>query len=36
MHRNWNNVDPYILFTAPVFKTVKEDMKQIYSLLEWI
>ena len=40
---NWNNVDPFVLFTAPVYKTVKDDMKQIYrfaalvsSLLEQI
>lgn len=34
--RNWNSVDPFLLFTAPVFKTVKEDMKQIYSGMERI
>lgn len=33
-YSNWNNVDPFVLFTAPVYKTVKDDMKQIYQQIQ--
>ena len=28
--RKWNSVDPIQLFSLEVYKSVKEDMKQIY------
>lgn len=28
---NWNTVDPIELFTAPVEKSVRADMKAVYS-----
>ena len=30
-NRNWNFVDPFDLFTAPVEKLVRSDMKVVYS-----
>lgn len=30
-NRNWNAVDPFDLFTAPVEKLVRSDMKVVYS-----
>ena len=30
-HSNWNTVDPIELFTAPVEKSVRADMKAVYS-----
>lgn len=28
---NWNTVDPIELFTAPIERTVRNDMKVVYS-----
>ena len=30
IHRKWSSVDPIQLFSLEVYKSVKEDMKQIY------
>lgn len=37
IHRKWNSVDPVQLFSLEVYKSVKEDMKQIYRwYLAWL